>query len=275
MMIHCEVRRRVTMRFAIGFMGVVAALGLIAHSAGAQTAEKPAAIPVEKPAMIPQQDPYGHVDPRPMQSFHLTNISSQNDANEVTVALRNLLDPNVKLYLVPSQNMIVMRGSTEQIAMAQKIINELDRPKKLYRLTYTITEIDGGKRVGVQHFSMVLTEGQRTMMKQGNKVPIMTGAYNNSSSQTEQQVTFIDVGMNFDATLDSYGGGARLKSKVEQLGMAEEKSGLGPQDPIIRQTAVEGTAVLTAGKPVIIGSLDIPGSTRHLDVDVMMEPIVQ
>jgi type II secretory pathway component GspD/PulD (secretin) len=274
-MIHCEVRRRGTMRFAIGFMGAVAVLGLIGQSAKAQTAEKPAAIPVEKPAIIPQQDPYAHVDPRPLQSFHLTNISSQNDANEIVVAVRNSLDPNVKLYLVPSQNMIVMRGSTEQIAMAQKIINELDRPKKLYRLTYTIAEIDGGKRVGVQHFSMVLTEGQRTVMKQGNKVPIMTGAYNNSSSQTEQQVTFIDVGMNFDATLDSYGGGARLKSKVEQLGVAEEKSGLGPQDPIIRQTTVEGTAFLTAGKPVVIGSLDVPGSTRHLDVDVMMEPVAQ
>ncbi|MGD0443784.1 MAG: secretin N-terminal domain-containing protein [Edaphobacter sp.] len=261
------------MRFAIGFMGAVAALGLIGQSARAQTTEKPAATPVEKPAI--QQDPNGHVDTRPMQSFHLTNINSQNEANEVTVAVRNLLDPNAKLYLVPSQNMIVMRGSTEQIAMAQKIINELDRPKKLYRLTYTITEIDGGKRVGVQHFSMVLTDGQRTVMKQGNKVPIVTGSYNNTSSQAESQVTFIDVGMNFDATLDSYGGGARLKSKVEQLGMTEEKSGVGPQYPIIRQTALEGTALLAPGKPVVLGSLDVPGSTRHLDVDVMMEPVAQ
>lgn len=255
------------MRFAVGLMGAVAALGLIGQSARAQT--------VEKPAMILQQDPYGHVDPRPLRSFHLTNISSQNDANEIVVAVRNNLDPNVKIYLVPSQNTIVMRGSDEQLAMAQKIIGELDRPKKAYRLTFTITEIDSGKRVGVQHFSMVVTEGQRSVMKQGNKVPIVTGSYNNTSSQAESQVTFIDVGMNFDATLDSYGGGARLKSKVEQLGVAEEKSGLGPQDPIIRQTALEGTAFLAPGKPVVLGSLDIPGSTRHLDVDVMMEPLAQ
>jgi hypothetical protein len=30
---------------------------------------------------------------------------------------------------------------------------------------------------------------------------------------------------------------------------------------------------LMPGKPVILGSLDIPGSIRHLDVDVMMEPL--
>ncbi len=48
---------------------------------------------------------------------------------------------------------------------------------------------------------------------------------------------------------------------------------MGPQDPVVRQTSVEGTAFLTAGKPVVLGSLDIPGSTRHLDVDVMMEVV--
>jgi type II secretory pathway component GspD/PulD (secretin) len=258
------------MRFMCGVLGVVLTL---TGAAGAQTGATAGTQATEKPVGIPQQDSYGRVDTRPMQSFHLMNISSQNDANEVTVAVRNLLDPSVKLYLVPNQNTIVMRGSTEQIALAQKVVNELDRPKKLYRLTYTITEIDGGKRVGVQHFSMVVVEGQRAVMKEGNRVPVMTGSYNSASSQAESQVTFIDVGMNFDATLDPYANGARLKTKVEQIGIAEEKSGVGPQDPIFRQTALEGTSLLVPGKPIVLGSLDIPGSTRHLDVDVMMEPI--
>ncbi len=110
------------MRLAVGLMGAVVALLSIGQSMRAQTAEKPAA--------VPQESPNGQVDTRPLQSFHLTNISSQNDANEIVVALRNSLDPNVKMYLVPSQNTIVMRGSTEQIAMAQKIINDLDRPRR-------------------------------------------------------------------------------------------------------------------------------------------------
>ncbi|HXC97374.1 MAG TPA: secretin N-terminal domain-containing protein [Edaphobacter sp.] len=252
---------RYMMRFVCGILEVTL---ILVATAGAQTTEK---------SPTTQQDSFGHVDTRPMQSFHLMNISSQNDANEVAVALRNLLDPSVKVFLVPNQNTIVMRGSTEQIALAQKVVSELDRPKKLYRLTYTMTDLEGGKRVGVQHFSMVVTEGQRTVMKQGNKVPIMTGSYNNASSQAESQVTFIDIGMNFDATLDSYSNGTRLKTKVEQIGVAEEKSGLGPQDPIFRQTALEGTVLLVPGKAMVLGALDIPGSTRHVDVDVMMEPI--
>jgi type II secretory pathway component GspD/PulD (secretin) len=268
MMIHGEVRERKTMRYMSGVVGVVVALAMLGLSAGAQTTEHEP----EKSVVAPIGP---RVDTSPDATFYLKNIASQNEANEIVVAIRNMLDPNFKVYLVPSQNAIVVRGTNEQIALAQKIVNELDRPKKTYRLTYSVTEIDGGKRVGVQHFSMVLTEGQRAVMKQGNKVPVVTGSYNNASSQTESQVTFLDVGMNFDATLDPYGSGARLKTKVERLGIADEKSGVGPQDPIVRQTTVEGTAFLTAGKPVMLGSLDIPGSTRHVDVDVMMEPVVQ
>jgi type II secretory pathway component GspD/PulD (secretin) len=259
MTMTCNARRRVV------FLGVALVAVLMGQGAWGQTTETAAA--------PRQENPRPYVDPRPMQTFYLTNISSPNDANEIVIAIRNIMPGDIKVYLVPSRDAIVMRGSAAQLAEAQKIINDLDRAKKSYRLTYTIAEIDGGKRVGVQHFAMIVTEGQRTVMKQGSKVPVVTGSYNNASSQAESQVTFIDVGMNFDATVDPYANGARLKSKVEQLGIAEEKSGVGPQDPIVRQTAVEGTVFLTAGKPVVLGSLDVPGSTRHVDVDVMMEPL--
>jgi type II secretory pathway component GspD/PulD (secretin) len=271
MTMTCEARRK---KFTSRFMVVALMVSLAGLSAVGQTTEKPATVQTtEKPATSSQDSPYGHVDTRPLRTFYLSNSVSQNEANEITVAIRNTVDPGVRIYLLPSMNALVARATSEQMDQVQKLINELDRPKKAYRLTYTITEIDGGKRVGVQHFSMVLTEGQRTVMKQGSKVPVVTGSYNSGSAGAESQVTFIDVGMNFDATLDPYGNGARLKSKVEQLGIAEEKSGVGPQDPIVRQTAVEGTVFLTAGKPVVIGSLDVPGSTRHLDVDVMMEVV--
>lgn len=260
------------MKFACGIFGMILALPLIGPCAWGQTTDSTAA---DKAAAAARQEAaYARVDPRPYQTFYLANATQQNDANEVVVAIRNLLDPNVKIYLVPSQNAIVMRGNIDQLALAQKIINDIDRPKKAYRLTYTITEMENGKRVGTQHFSMIATAGQRTVMKQGTKVPIETGSSTDTSG-TKTQMTYIDVGMNFDSTLEQSGNGARLRAKVEQLGMAEERSGVGPQDPIVRQTAVEGTSFLTPGKPVILGSLDIPGSTRHLDVDVMMEPLAQ
>jgi type II secretory pathway component GspD/PulD (secretin) len=198
------------------------------------------------------------------------------DANEITVAVRNLLPADVKVLLVPSQNALTVRGTQDELALAQKIISDLDRPKKAYRLTFTTVESDGSKRIGVQHFSMIVTAGQRTVMKQGSKVPIATGSYSatgNTGAQT--QFSYIDVGMNFDVNLDELANGVRLRSKVEQLGVAEQSSGVGVQDPIIRQSLLEGTSFLTAGKPMVLGSIDIPGSTRHLDVEAVMEQVAR
>jgi type II secretory pathway component GspD/PulD (secretin) len=135
--------------------------------------------------------------------------------------------------------------------------------------------MDEGKRIGVQHYSMVVVTGQRTTLKQGSKVPIVTGSYSAGSSPVQTQMTYIDIGLNFDATLDEFANGVRLRSKVEQSSIGEEKSGVVEQDPIVRQTVLEGTSFLTPGKPLVLGSLDITGSTRHLEVEVVMEQVGQ
>lgn len=145
---------------------------------------------------------------------------------------------------------------------------------RAYRLTYTLTETDGGKRVGTQHFSMIVVNGRTTKVRQGSRVPLATGALSNSGG-AQTQIQYMDVGLRIEASLDSSIDVVRLNSNVEQSSIAEEKSGLGAQDPIVRETILEGTSILTEGKPVMLGSMDIPGSTRHLDVEVVMEPVVQ
>ncbi len=41
--------------------------------------------------------------------------------------------------------------------------------------------------------------------------------------------------------------------------------------PIIRQTTLEGTSTLVQGKSLVLGSLDVPGSTRQQEVEVVSE----
>ena len=84
-------------------------------------------------------------------------------------------------------------------------------------------------------------------------------------------MTYIDVGQEIEATLDSYLDGVRLRTKVVQSSVAEDKSGVGNSDPVIRQTSLEGTSTLVQGKPLVLGSLDVPGTTRHQEVEVVSE----
>jgi type II secretory pathway component GspD/PulD (secretin) len=209
----------------------------------------------------------------PERTFYLNNTFQQADANEIVAALRNMLEACDKVYLLSSQNAIVVRAGAENTALAQRLLTDLDRPKKTYRLTYTVTELDGGKLVAKQHFAMVLASGQETQLKQGSKVPIATGSYGTGTSTQQTQFTYIDVGTNFGATLDEFANGVRLRSDVVQSSIAEEKSGVGEQDPIVRQTELKGAAFLTPGKPLMLGSVDIAGTTRHLDVEVVMEQL--
>jgi type II secretory pathway component GspD/PulD (secretin) len=202
------------------------------------------------------------------QTLYLTNLTQQNDAIELMNDLRNML-PNAKLYYVPSQSAFSIRASAEEIALAQKILADLDKTKKIYRLTYTMTERDGGKTIGVQHFSIIVASGSKTDFKQGSRVPISVAT--NAAPGSNAEITYIDIGQEIEASLDGYLDGVRLRTKVVQSSIAEDKSGVGTQDPVIRQTTLEGTSTLVQGKPLVLGSLDVPGSTRHQEVEVLSE----
>ncbi len=200
------------------------------------------------------------------KTIYLTNLTQPNDANEVVTALRNMI-PSARVYYVPSQSAVSLRATPDDLALAQKILTDMDKTKKLYRLTYTMTESDSGKTVGIQHFSVVVASGSKTDFKQGSRVPVSTGA----SASAASGVTYLDVGQEIEASLDGYLDGVRLRTRVVQSSIAEDKSVIGSQDPIIRQTTLEGTSTLIQGKPLVLGSFDVPGTTRHQEVEVTSE----
>jgi hypothetical protein len=202
------------------------------------------------------------------QTLYLSNLTQPSDANDLVGDLRNML-PRSKMIYVPSQGAISFKGSAEVMALAQKILADLDKTKKIYRLTYTMTEKDGAKTIGVQHFSIIVASGSRTDFKQGSRVPISVAT--NAAPGSNAEITYIDVGQEIDASLDGYLDGVRLRTKVVQSSIAEDKSGVATPAPVIRQTTLEGTSTLVQGKPLVLGSLDVPGSTRHQEVEVVSE----
>jgi hypothetical protein len=214
--------------------------------------------------------PYANQCPNllPEKTFYLSNVVEPNNVNEIFYAVRNTLPNGVTVYQSTNQSAIIVRATPDDLARAQKIINDLDRPKKNYRLTYTVTEMDGSKQIGVQHYAMILSSGQQTSLKLGNKIPMVTST--GGSAQT--QFTYIDLGMNFDATLTEMGENAMLKSSVDQTSVAPQSSDIeGVKEPIVRQASLKGESLLRPGKPATLGSVDIPGSTSHLNIEVVME----
>jgi type II secretory pathway component GspD/PulD (secretin) len=257
---HCEETGSRSQRCVQTLFGLALAMMIpvLAAGAKAQTAgTKPAD---SKPAETRTPETY--------QTIYLTNGNQQSDANDIQTDLRDML-PKAKMHYVPQGSAISIRGTADDIALAQKIISEIDRPRKTYRLTYSITEMDGSKRIGTQHIALVVVAGSKTYFKQGSKVPIVTGATESGASTSNTQVQYMDIGLGIEAWLE----GALLHTKVEQSSLADEKSGIGSQDPVIRQTVLDDVSTLQV-KPLVLGSLDIPGTTRRQEIEVVSEAVL-
>jgi hypothetical protein len=237
-------------------MLAVLTLILVVRSAGAQ------AQPAEQKAAV-----------NSYQTLYLGNLTAQDDARDIVTDLRNML-PKARIYLVSSQKAISIHGSAEDIQLAQKILSDIDRKQKIYRLTYSITEMDGDKQMGTKRYAVVVAEGgEKTYLKLGNRVPLVTGWTKEGEPTQSSQVQYLDVGLNLEASLEGFSDGLKLRTKIEQSNIADERSGIGAQDPVIHQTTLEGTSTLVPGKPLVVGTITIPGSTRQQEIEVVSEPV--
>ena len=80
------------------------------------------------------------LDEQAVETFYLTNAWQQNDMNDVQTALRNVL-PNAKVYGVASQNAIVMRGTPDELLLASKLVNDLDKARAEVVVDIAVLEV--------------------------------------------------------------------------------------------------------------------------------------
>jgi type II secretory pathway component GspD/PulD (secretin) len=233
----------------------VLALILLAATAAAQD-EKPE---TPKPAMV-------------YQTFFLHHAVTKDQASQIQLVLRNELG-RARINYVDMQNAVSIEATPDDMAAAQKIIADLDRPIATWKLTYMLTQTDGGQAAGTpQRVTVIVTPGSKTQLKLGTKVPLVTGSTGSDSSPSTQ-VQYIDVGLNLEAKIDGASDSPLLETSIEQSSVADERSGIGAQDPMIHQTKLEEALNLAEGRTMTIGTLDLPGSTRQEKIEVTAERV--
>lgn len=91
------------------------------------------------------------LDEQAVQTFYLTNVAQQQDLNDIQTALRQVFT-TARLYAVPSQNAIIMRGTPDELLLAQKIINDLDKAKPEVVIDVAVMEVNRDKirNIGIQ-----------------------------------------------------------------------------------------------------------------------------
>lgn len=91
------------------------------------------------------------LDEQAVQTFYLTNVAQQNDLNDVNTAIRSIM-PTAKVYAIAGQNAIIMRGTPDELLLAQKIISDIDKPRAEVVVDVAIMEVSKTweKTLGIQ-----------------------------------------------------------------------------------------------------------------------------
>jgi general secretion pathway protein D len=86
-----------------------------------------------------------------VQVFYLANATQQTELNDVQTALRNVL-VEAKLYSLPSQNAIVVRGTPDQLLLAEQLVEDFDKARPEVVIDVSVLQVDRDKvrNIGLQ-----------------------------------------------------------------------------------------------------------------------------
>src|SRR5271165_139263 len=79
-----------------------------------------------------------------IRTFYLTNLSQQNELQDLVNIMRTLLDTQ-RLQQFVSQQAIVIRGTPDQIALAEKLIDDLDKSRPEVVVDVVIMQVQRNK----------------------------------------------------------------------------------------------------------------------------------
>ena len=137
-----------------------------------------------------------------------------------------------------------------------------------YRLDFSLSELEDGKKVNTRHYTMNLTKTEGSdEIKIGTRVPVSTGSSVDDHGAKQTQFQYMDVGTKIDARLTELGGELQLhvNSDISNLDTSAPEQHLAP---IIRAIKIEGTTLAVVGKPLLLGSVDDPNSKRQFQLEV-------
>jgi len=79
-----------------------------------------------------------------IKTFYLSNLSQPTELQDVTNTMRQILEIN-RIQALPSESAIVIRGTPDQLALAQKLIGDLDRSKSEVVVDVAVMQINRDK----------------------------------------------------------------------------------------------------------------------------------
>jgi general secretion pathway protein D len=143
------------------------------------------------------------LDSQAVQTFYLSNAWQQNDLNDVQTALRNVIT-NAKVFGVAGQNAIVVRATPDELLLAQKIINDLDKARAEVVVDIAVMEVNKNweRNLGIAWPGSISVAIQPTCVSTGSTSCTTTSTTGTATSTVPTLYDFAHLhGSNFAVTM--------------------------------------------------------------------------
>jgi hypothetical protein len=216
--------------------------------------------------------------------FYLSNISQPTELQDFVNLMRTIGEVG-RIQQIPSEQLVVVRGTPEQIAFAEQMADEINKDRRRfggigYRLDFKVNESEGGKKLRSRSYSLV-TEG-REAAKLGIGRPAPPPNQNDASSDKKQSPDAA-VGRNIEChvvaqnerTIELFVDAAFSNFSATESGKDDKAglNGVGSPDPT--QLHVRDRVILELGKPTVIGMVDDPESERTFQLEVTATRVME
>jgi general secretion pathway protein D len=111
-----------------------------------------------------------------IKTFYLTNLSQPTELQDVTNAMRQILEIQ-KIQPLPSEGAIVVRGTPDQLALAQKLVGDLDRSKAEVVVDVAVMQInrDKSRTLGINPPTSASVQLQQNITSTTTTTPTVGG----------------------------------------------------------------------------------------------------
>ncbi|MBL0159707.1 MAG: hypothetical protein IPP47_21765 [Bryobacterales bacterium] len=135
------------------------------------------------------------------------------------------------------------------------------REPPVFKVELTIKDgTEGAAKTG-RRYTLLMNNGEKGTLRSGNRLPIT--AANGST-------TYVDVGVNIDATVREQNGIFPLRAEIEVSSAGKPEA---MQQPVISQMRIMVNTTVLLGKLTQVAAVDDPVTQRKLEVDALVTKV--
>jgi general secretion pathway protein D len=179
-----------------------------------------------------------------VKTFYLGNVSGPTDLQDIVNAIRTVLEVQ-RIQQIPSQSAIVIKGTPDQLALASKMIDDIDKSKPEVIVDVWVAQV---RRDKLRNLGITPPQNATIALQGTNTTPSGSGTTTTTSTLNFNDLQHLNS-TNYAVTIDS----------VKIVALFSDADTKIMQNPKIRATDNEKATLTIADKiPIATGSFGTP-----------------